>query len=212
MIAEITNWIMHMMQSHGPATVFIGVIIESIIVPIPSPLIIMGAGAILITPGLTWVEAFWPIVLKIVIPGAVASTIGAFFTFFIAYYGGKMAVDRFHKLLGFTWDDIVGMEKHLVGRVGLMIFLLRALPIVPLSLISAAAGVLRIPIWQFTIWTLAGSIPRCLILGFLGYLSRESYEGLAGRLNSMETIISGTILVLSFGLIFWLRGRVSKSE
>jgi membrane protein DedA with SNARE-associated domain len=201
---------MQLMQTHGPSTVFIGVIIESIIVPIPSPLIIMGAGALLITPGLAWTEAFLPIFLKIVLPGAVASTIGAYFTFLIAYFGGKLAVDRFQKILGFTWDDIVGMEKHLEGRVGIMIFLLRALPIVPLSLISAAAGVLRVPIPSFTIWTLAGSIPRCLILGYLGYLTRESYEGLAGRLNSMETMVSGGILVIAFAFIFWLRGRISK--
>ncbi len=212
MIGEITSWIMHMMQTHGPITVFIGVIIESIIVPIPSPLIIMGAGALLIMPGLTWTQAFVPIALKIVLPGAVASTLGAYFTFLIAYFGGKLAVDRFHKLLGFTWEDILGMEKHLIGRVGLMIFLLRALPIVPLSLISAAAGVLRIPFWQFTIWTFAGSIPRCLILGYLGYLTRESYEGLAGRLNSIETLVSGGILVVAFGIIFWLRGRMSKTQ
>ncbi len=211
MIGEITAWIMHMMQTHGPLTVFLGVIIESIIVPIPSPLIIMGAGALLIPPGLSWTEAFFPILFKIILPGAVASTIGAYFTFLIAYYGGKITVDRFQKLLGFSWNDIVSMERHLEGRVGLMIFLLRALPIVPLSLISAAAGVLRIPIARFTIWTLAGSIPRCLILGYLGYLTRESYEGLAGRLNSVETVISGVILIIAFGIIFWLRGRMAKS-
>jgi uncharacterized membrane protein YdjX (TVP38/TMEM64 family) len=91
-----------------------------------------------------------------------------------------------------------------------MIFLLRALPIVPLSLISAAAGVLRVPMMKFTIWTLVGSIPRCLILGYLGYLTRESYEGLAGRLDSLETLVSGAILVGAFGIIFWLRGRMAS--
>lgn len=208
MIGEITSWIMGLMQTHGSSTVFIGVIIESVIVPIPSPLIIMGAGVLLIPPGLTWQQAFGPILLKIVLPGAVASTLGAYFTFLITYFGGKLAIDRFHKWLGFSWDDIIGMEKHLEGRVGFMIFLLRALPIVPLSLISAAAGVLRIPIPAFTLWTFLGSLPRCLILGYLGYLTRESYEGLAGRLNSIETLVSGAIVVLAFVVIFWLRGRM----
>lgn len=199
------------MQSHGPWTVFIGVIIESIIVPIPSPLIIMGAGAILIEPGLNAAAALLPILLKIVIPGAVASTIGAFFAFGIAYWGGKPVIDRFEKFLGFSWDNIINMEKHLAGRVSLMIFLLRALPIMPLSLISGAAGVLRIPIWQFTFWTFIGSLPRCLILGYLGYFTRESYEGMAGRLNKMESVTSGIIVILAFALILWLRSRLKKS-
>lgn len=190
--------------------VLVGVLIESVIVPIPSPLIIMGAGALLIEPGLSWVGAFPPILLKIVLPGAFASTIGAYFAFGIAYWGGKPVIDRYSRFLGFTWDDIMRMETHLVGRVGFMIFILRALPIVPLSLISAAAGVLRLPMWSFTVWTFIGSLPRCLFLGYLGYLTRESYEGLAGRLNSLESVISATIVVAVFVLIFWLRARVRK--
>ena len=70
MLSEITTWIMELMKTHGPLTVVIGVLIESVIVPIPSPLIIMGAGVILIEPGLTLVQAFLPISLKIVLPGA----------------------------------------------------------------------------------------------------------------------------------------------
>ena len=49
LISEITQWIMELMRTHGQLSVFIGVMIEQIIVPIPSPLIIMGAGAILIS-------------------------------------------------------------------------------------------------------------------------------------------------------------------
>jgi len=44
LISEITQWIMESMRTHGQLAVFIGVMIEQIIVPIPSPLIIMGAG------------------------------------------------------------------------------------------------------------------------------------------------------------------------
>jgi len=212
MIHAMTDWIMLMMQTHGPAMVVIGVLIESIIVPIPSPLIIMGAGFLLIEPGLSIPAAFLPILFKIVIPGAVASTIGGLFAYGIAYWGGKPLVDKFHRFLGFDWNDILFMERKLEGRVGLMIFLLRALPIVPLSLISAAAGVLRLKVVPFMGWTLLGSFPRCLLLGYLGYLTRDTYKGLAGKLNSMETVISGLIVLAAFALIFWLRHRLSKKS
>lgn len=212
MFSDITNWIMSMMQAHGPATVFIGVIIESIIVPIPSPLIIMGAGAILIEPGIPIASAFVPIFFKIVLPGSIASTLGAYLTFVIGYWGGKPAIDRSSRFLGFTWEHVMMMEKHLLGRIGLMIFSLRALPIVPLSLISAAAGVLRVPAWQFTVWTFLGSIPRTLLLGYLGYLTRDTYEGLAGRINFLESFFSLLIVAGAFGLIFWIRWRIKKQS
>lgn len=199
-----------MMVTHGPSTVFIGVIIESIIVPIPSPLIIMGAGALLIEPGLSAASAFLPIFLKIVLPGAIASTLGAYFAFYIAYWGGKPLIDRFSAFLGFSWDNLEKMEKHISGRIPLMLFLLRAVPIVPLSLISAAAGVVRIPVWEFTLWTFLGSLPRCLLLGYLGYLTRDTYEGLAHHLDGMETVSSVAIVIVAFAIIIWLRARYRK--
>jgi membrane protein DedA with SNARE-associated domain len=210
MTGEMTRWIMALLQEHGAAAVFVGVIIESIIIPIPSPLIIMGAGAILISPGLSWSGALGPILAKIVLPGAVASTLGAYFAYGIAYWGGKPLIDRSQGFLGFDWEDILGMERHLAERVGLMIFTLRALPIVPLSLISAAAGVLRLPILGFSLWTFVGSLVRCLILGYLGYLSRGTYEGLAGGINWAESVLSVVILAVVLILILWLRSRMSR--
>ena len=211
MIGEMTAWIMDLMRTHGPATVFVGVIIESVIVPIPSPLIIMGAGALLIEPGLSSAAAFAPITLRIVLPGAAASTLGAFFAYGVAFWGGKPLIDRYSAFLGFDWDDVLSMEKKLLGRVGPMIFLLRALPVVPLSLISAAAGVLRLPAGPFSLWTFLGSLPRCLILGYLGYLTRDTYEGLAKRINSVEGLVSGAIVVGGFAAILYLRARMKRA-
>lgn len=208
MIGELTSWIMEMMRAHGPLTVFVGVLIESVIVPIPSPLIIMGAGAIIIDPTIRPASAFFPILWKIVLPGAVASTIGAYFTYLVAYWGGKPLIDKMKHLLGFDWNDLLSMEKRIAGRVNIMIFLLRALPIVPLSLISAAAGVIRIPPFQFGLWTFLGSVPRCLILGWLGFLMGDTYRGFAEHLNVAESIISGAIVIGSIALILWLRKRM----
>ncbi len=102
------------------------------------------------------------------------------------------------------------MERHLMGRIPLMIFILRALPIVPLSLISGAAGVLRIPVWQFTLWTFLGSIPRCFLLGYLGYYTRGTYQNLATHLNKVESIASVLIVGGVLALILWLRARMKK--
>lgn len=113
---------MNLMQTHGPAMVFIGVIIESLIIPIPSPLIIMGAGALLIPIGQPYPVTIFHIVYKIIIPGSIASTLGAYFPFAIAYWGGRPIVNRFQRFLGFSWNDILWMEKNLEGRVNGMLF------------------------------------------------------------------------------------------
>jgi membrane protein DedA with SNARE-associated domain len=208
-LAEILNWIMDSIRAHGPWSVFIGVIIESVIVPIPSPLIIMGAGFVLISPELKFFEALTPILLQIVLPGAVASTLGAYIGYAIGYLGGKPMVDRWKNFLGFSWSDVEALEKRLQGgKANTSIFFLRALPIFPLSVISAAAGLLRLPIKQFSLWTFVGTIPRCLFLGYLGWGMGETYQGMAKGIDKAESIMSAILILAILAVIIWLRARV----
>jgi len=208
-LAEILNWIMSSIRAYGPWSVFIGVIIESVIVPIPSPLIIMGAGFVLISAELQFLEALGPILLQIVLPGSIASTLGAYIGYGIGYLGGKPLVDRWKGFLGFSWSDVEVMERRFQGgKANISIFLLRALPIFPLSVISAAAGLLRLPIKDFSLWTFYGTIPRCLFLGYLGWAVGETYQGLAKGLDRAESIVSTLLIVGIIALIVWLRARM----
>lgn len=208
-MTDILNWIMDSIRAYGPWSVFVGVIIESVIVPIPSPLIIMGAGFVLISADLSFFQALLPIVLQIVLPGSVASTLGSYIGYGIGYFGGKPMVDRWERFLGFRWNDVAAMERRFQsGRINTSIFFLRALPIFPLSVISAAAGLLRLPLRQFSLWTFYGTIPRCLFLGYLGWGLGETYQGIAKGIDKAEGIVSGILILAIIGAILWLRARV----
>jgi len=211
-VTGIIDWIMESIRAYGPWSVFAGVIIESVIVPIPSPLIIMGAGFILISSELSFLEALVPIALQIVLPGAIASTLGAYIGYAIGYYGGKPLVDQWERFLGFSWRDVEALERRFQsGQVKNTIFFLRALPIFPLSVISAAAGLLRLPLNQFSVWTFYGAIPRCLLLAYLGWGLGETYQGFAKGIDRAEGIVSGILLVVILGAIVWLRARVKSN-
>jgi membrane protein DedA with SNARE-associated domain len=200
---------MDSIRAHGAWSVFVGVIIESVIVPIPSPLIIMGAGFVLISAELSFVQALVPITVQIVLPGSIASTLGAYVGYAIGYLGGKPLVDRWKTFLGFSWSDVEALERRFqAGQVNTTIFFLRALPIFPLSVISAAAGLLRLPIGQFSLWTFYGTIPRCLFLAYLGWGLGETYQGIAKGIDKAEGIVSGILILAIFAVIIWLRARV----
>jgi membrane protein DedA with SNARE-associated domain len=192
----MTQWIMELMKAHGQLSVFIGVMIEQIIVPIPSPLIIMGAGAILISPELSVPRALLQILWIIVFPGTLASTLGSYIGYMISYYGGKALVVRFQRFLDVDWKEIENLERRFQGKKeALSIFLSRAIPVFPISLVSIFAGLLRIPIRPFTLYTFLGSIFRCLFLAFVGWWIGATYEKVATRLDSAETIISIFMLI-----------------
>ena len=211
-MTEMIDWLMESIRAYGPWSVFAGVIIESVIVPIPSPLIIMGAGFVLISSELSFLEALVPIALQIVLPGAIASTLGAYIGYAIGYYGGKPLVDQWERFLGFSWRDVEALERRFQsGQVKNTIFFLRALPIFPLSVISAAAGLLRLPLNQFSVWTFYGTIPRCLLLAYMGWGLGETYQGFAKGIDRAEGIVSGILLVVILGAIVWLRARVKSN-
>jgi len=210
-LTDIVNWIMESIRAYGPWSVFIGVIIESVIVPIPSPLIIMGAGFVLISADLKFFEALGPIVLQIVLPGSIASTLGAYIGYGIGYFGGKPMIDRWKGFLGFSWGDVEAMERRFKDSgIKASIFFLRAVPIFPLSVISAAAGLLRLPLKPFSLWTFYGTIPRCLLLAYLGWGLGETYHGIAKGIDRVESIVSGLLILAIFAAIIWLRSRVRR--
>ena len=207
MIADITQWVMELMRTYGQLSVFIGVMIEQIIVPIPSPLIIMGAGAILISPDLAISKAFLQILWIIVLPGTIASTLGSYIGYLISYYGGKALVVRFQRFLGADWNQIENLEKRFRGKKeALSIFLTRAIPVFPISLVSIFAGLLRIPIKPFTFYTFLGSIFRCFFLAFFGWWIGATYEKAATHLDSVETVVSILMLIgmgVAFGYLYY---------
>ncbi len=203
---------MELMRAHGQLSVFIGVIIEQIIVPIPSPMIIMGAGAILISPELSIPNAFLQILWIIVLPGTIASTLGSYIGYLISYYGGKALVVRYQRFLGVDWKEIENLEKRFQGKKeALSIFFSRAIPVFPISLVSIFAGLLRVPVRPFTFYTFLGSMFRCLFLGFVGWWIGATYEKVATRLDSVETIIS-ILMLIGMGVVLgYLYYRFRKS-
>jgi membrane protein DedA with SNARE-associated domain len=70
--------------------------------------------------------------------------------------------------------------------------------------------VLRLPVLQFSLWTFLGSLPRCLLLGYLGYLTRDTYEGLAKNINRAESLVSAGIVLGAVAIVLLLRARMSR--
>jgi len=210
-MAEILQWILESIRAHGGWSVFVGVMIEQIIIPLPSPVIIMGAGAILIPAQEPWLAAFWDISLHIVLPGTLASTIGALLCYYLGRWGGKVFVDRFHNYLGFNWTDVLWMGQRIsTSGAAATLFFMRAIPVVPLSLVSLVGGVLGLPLRTFLLWTFLGSIPRCYLLSFLGWQLGASAINWAAGVNKFESIVSVVLVGLVAGAVWYLRKRVRR--
>ncbi|PIY60669.1 hypothetical protein COY95_00585 [Candidatus Woesearchaeota archaeon CG_4_10_14_0_8_um_filter_47_5] len=209
MFAELTQWIIDQIRQYGVWGMIVGVLIESIIVPIPSPIIGMTGGFVLIEQTLPLGAALFKMLWLIAIPTAAAAVVGSYLPYYVAYIGGKPLLTRYRRFIGISWDEITSMKRKLAKKqnLGLTIFLLRAIPIMPLSVISATAGVLKTDVKKYSLFSFLGIIPRNMFYAFLGWKMAGVFHDLAKQLDSMETALT---LLLVAALLFWLLNRKFK--
>jgi membrane protein DedA with SNARE-associated domain len=85
MFAEIILYLENILFVYGPLGVFIASIIEEVIAPIPSTLVIMGTSFIVLKGAVISIDAFLKLFLNIVLPASLGVTIGSLFVYGIAY-------------------------------------------------------------------------------------------------------------------------------
>jgi len=209
MFSEITATILDGVQTYRSLGVFLGGFVEAIIVPIPSPLITMSAGFLLVTEQ-TFSQAILPLLTKIALPYALGATLGNIAVYWPTYWAGKFFVDKFAKLLDASWEDVQLVKAKFDEGTWdeKMIVLFRAIPLLPVSLITIVGGAIRFEWKKFFLLSFIGLVPRGLLLAILGWWAKDTYLGLASGLDRIETIISVVILGLVFlGMLILYRKR-----
>lgn len=210
----VTEAVRSMVRSLGAFGVFIGVMVETLIAVIPSPLVPMIAGFSLIPGGSNLTDALSYSMAVIGSTGGLAATLGALIHYWIGLYGGRAIVRRYGKYLGVESDDLERFSSKLSGRRrDLSLLILRAVPVFPLSVVSVVAGILRIDLIPYTLLTLSGSFLRYTFLGVLGFMLGETYEVASSWLDNMENLLlsAGVIIIASY-LIYRRRCRNGGSS
>lgn len=193
---NLTTIILELIKEQGILAVIIGVLIETIIVPIPSPIILMSAGAILIYPNNIFTIIFSALLISII--AGLTQTIASLVVYGPGYLIGKPFIDKFERYHGISWKEINDFNKRFENAKsqGIIIFLLRAIPIVPLSVISGVCGIIKIDYKKYLIWTFLGTIPRNFILALSGFYFINTYIELASQFDNIESLITITIILL----------------
>jgi len=195
-----------MVQQHGVIAVMLGMVIEEVVVPIPSPIIPMAAGFLLIDAA-TLPTAIFQILFMIALPASIASVISSYFVYAIASYGGPPIIKNYGKYIDLKWEEVQKLESHFdSGREKYYVALFRAIPIVPLSLISGSAGLFHMNWKTYGVWSFIGMMPRNFVLAMIGWWigSREVLERIAGLIDSLSTLVV-VIVVLSVGSVIAYR-------
>ena len=193
-------------------------IIQSLIVPIPSELVLLAGGMLYgswLGPGGVWLG---------ISVGVVGSVLSGIVTYFLANRGGRPILevtgehskiaDRFVLAMD-LWIEKWGIWAIIVGR---------AVPVVMFDPISYAAGISNIKWKMYTFATFIGSIPRSIFYAIIGYqmvsgpdaidihdLTPEQLKVAAGNFNLIFYIIF-SVLILMFIVATIVSSRIQKKR
>jgi membrane protein DedA with SNARE-associated domain len=197
-----------LIAEHGVLAVMAGMVIEEVFVPIPSPAIPMAAGFLLIDAA-TISAAFFQILFYIAIPASIASVVSSYFVYSIAYYGGEPIVRKYGRYLDLSWEEIQQFESHFVDTDNEKYFvaIFRAIPIVPLSLVSGSSGLFKMDWKQYGLWSFIGMLPRNFILAYIGWSVKDDFMAIASQIDSVSTAVA---LIVAFTVGGFIGYRKTK--
>ena len=180
------------------------VALESVIIPIPSELVLPFAG-FLVGEG-TAIEPLtgqpWNLVL-VTLFGTIGATVGALVAYAIGMFGGRPIIERWGRYLGISPADLDRAETFFERHGDAAAFFGRLVPVIR-SLVSFAAGVARMPLGRFIVFTFLGSLPFTLVLASAGVVLGSNWVTVGGVLKQFEYLIVAILGVIVFAWI-WFR-------
>lgn len=143
---------------------FLSTFLGEVIAPIPSTLVFIGP--LVLLQGELSIIVFTKLVVFVAIPMALGTVVGSYLLYGIAYYGGKPAIERFKKYLGFSWQDVEKLEARFKNNWydETLFLLIRATPLVPTIPLNILAGLLRMNLVSYSLLTFLGTVLKVVIM------------------------------------------------
>jgi len=189
--------------SHGALAVFTGSILEQIVTPIPSSLVVLGSSFIIMKGTALSAGSLEMMFLNITIPAALGVTLGSLLYYGICYKIGTPFVERAGKYMGVSVEDLENVEKRVKESryENLFLFAARCIPVIPSIAISLFCGMIRYNPRNYVLITFSGALVQASILGIIGWQFANFYLTLSESLSFIDNIILIIILLVVILLI-----------
>ena len=136
--------------------------------------------------------------------------IGSLVEYYIARVGGRKFIGKFGKYVLISEKDIVKAENLFNKRGSTIVLIGRMIPGVR-GLISIPAGIAKMNLIKFSIFTFIGSFPWTLGLAWGGYILGSNYENIREASKPFDIpIILGILAIII--IFIWVRVRDIRSS
>lgn len=200
------DWISNLMAAMGYQGVALLALLETVFPPIPSELIMPLAGYLVSQGHMTLFGA--------ILAGATGSTLGALLLYWCGRRLGaerlKNFADRHGRWLTLSRGDIDRVSAWFDRHGGGAVLVCRMIPGLR-SLISIPAGINRMSLPSFLIYTLIGTTAWTALLVYAGYLLGSRFEQVGAWLGPVSNIVFLVLIVIYVWRVVHYKGASARS-
>jgi membrane protein DedA with SNARE-associated domain len=141
--------------------------IESACIPLPSEIIMPFAGYLVYQGQFTLHGA--------ALAGAIGCVVGSIPAYYLGQFGGRPLIERYGRYVLISHRELDFADRLFQRHGHWVVFAARLLPIIR-TFIAFPAGVSRMPMGKFIVYTFLGSYPWCLGLAWIGAKLGEAWH------------------------------------
>lgn len=196
MVEAIIEWVVGVIGALGYSGVVGLMTIESACIPLPSE-IIMPFSGFLVARGvfnLHWAS----------LAGALGCLIGSLIAYTVGYYGGRPLVQRYGRYVLVGEHEFATVDRWFARWGQWTVFISRLMPVVR-TFISLPAGIARMNLPLFALYSFVGSVPWCYLLTYIGFVLGANWRRISPYMHRLDAVVIGGVVLL---VAWWLTRRL----
>lgn len=190
----LANFVINTISLLGYSGIFLLMLVESAGIPMPSEVIMPFSGFLVVDGRLN----FWAIVFL----GAFGNLVGSLLAYWIGFAGGRPLIEKYGKYILISKHDLNLADRWFTKYGNATVFFGRMLPIIR-TYISFPAGIAKMELKKFSIYTFLGALPWCYLLTFAGVKMGTNWELIRQKLHNFDLVIA--ILIVLFVIMYLWR-------
>ena len=166
-IELLSAFIVATISALGYGGIILLMAIESACIPLPSEIIMPFSGYLVYTGELNlWLVS---------VAGAIGCVLGSLVAYWVGMHGGRPFIEKYGRYVLISHHDL-DLADRWFDRFGeVIVFASRLLPVIR-TFIAFPAGVSRMNLKKFVVYTFLGSLPWCLGLAYVGQKLGEQWD------------------------------------